>query len=169
MSSRDIPERDPLGDRFSGVILRAQGRFALALAPLAGGEVYRQGDFIVRYGVRYLGKPHLSLVPGLVVLDYGATLTGDEAWEFLLNHSTLHPRADVVGYRNDGVDDMVAVKYLDPMAPVEALVYADAEAAMPLASVSALIAAADADVAPRIREYLPQYATLAEWEAALHE
>ena len=65
---------------------------------------------IVRYGVRFLGKPHLSVVPGLVAIDYGEMLIGEEAWIFLTKRSNLYPRAEVFGYRNDGHDDMITVK-----------------------------------------------------------
>ncbi|HEX2619120.1 MAG TPA: hypothetical protein VHL11_03205, partial [Phototrophicaceae bacterium] len=70
-----IPERDPIGDPFSGVVLETHGKTLLALHPLSDTTLLHRGDFVIRYGVRYLGKPHLSLVPGLLALDYGEMLT----------------------------------------------------------------------------------------------
>ena len=159
-----LPARQPLGDRFEGYVLRTpQGRLALADAALTG-DIVARGSLIVRYAIPYLGKPHLMIVPGLVALDYGEMLTGDEAWEFLLRRSNLYPRADVVGYRNDGVDDMIAVKWLDLAQPIRVLVFADEQAAEPVAQPSALIAADTRLIAPRLLEYLPHYVTLADWE-----
>lgn len=167
-----IPERAPIGDPFTGrVLLAPTGQHLLATDTTdvpAGVQPVHQGMFVVRYGVRYLGKPHLSLVPGLLALDYGDMLTGEEAWHFLLKKSNLHPRADVVGYRNDGADEMLSVKWLDLAIPVEPLVYADASATVPLAHPVALIAPAEAlpTLPPRLLEYLPHYGSLAAWQAA---
>lgn len=163
-----IPERDPLGDPFAGLVLQYASAQALALSPISGAEVVAQGNFVVRYGVRFLGKPHLSIVPGLVALDYGDFLTSEAGWEFLLQHSNLHPRADVVGYRNDGVDDMIVVKQLDIMAPIDVLVYADAVATKPMAHPTAVIGAAEG-VPSRLLMYLTHYPTLSEWKAALND
>jgi hypothetical protein len=160
-----IPERNPIGDVFSGVVLDVEGKTSLALQPLAGANVLHSGSFVIRYGVRYLGKPHLSLVPGILALDYGEILTGEDAWDFLLKKSNLYPRADVVGYRNDGADEMLAVKWLDLALPMETLVYADTKATKPLAQPVALIAADPNGIAPRILEHLPRYASLADWLA----
>lgn len=167
MARNDIPERAPLGDVFNGVLVQFSGRFALTLTAPLEVEVVRQGEFVVRYAVRYLGKTHLSVVPGLLALDYGEILTGEAAWDFLLTKSNLHPRADVIGYRNDGLDEMIPVKKLDPVAPIEVLVYASAAESLPLASVSALLAKPEAVVHHRIREYLPSYESLIEWQAVL--
>ena len=64
----------------------------------------------MRFGIPYLGKSHLSIVPDLLVLDYGEMLVGDIAWEFLMKSSHLFPRSDVLGYRNDGADEMAGVQ-----------------------------------------------------------
>jgi hypothetical protein len=160
-----IPERQPIGDPFDGVLLSAASGHVLAAAPLAtAASVSAAGRLIVRYGLPYLGKPHLSIVPGLVALDYGDILTGEEAWDFLIHRSNLYPRADVVGYRNDGQDDMIVVKLLDLAEPVQVLVYPDDQAAQPLARVSALIAPATAAIPPRLLQYLPRYDSLEAWQ-----
>jgi|SRR5690606_362569 len=159
-----IPDRQPIADRFSGALLHINDAHLLARTPLAGTQTITAGELVVRYGVQYLGKPHLSIVPGLLALDYGEILTGEEAWEFLLHHSNLHPRADVIGYRNDGVDDMIVVKFLDLAAPVQVLVYADASATQPLARVRALIAEDTEAVPPRLLDYLPRYESLEAWQ-----
>lgn len=161
-----VPERNPIGDHFAGVVLEVAGKTLLALQPLAETTVLHSGDFVIRYGVRYLGKPHLALVPGILALDYGDMLTGEEAWDFLLKKSNLYPRADVVGYRNDGADEMLAVKWLDLALPLATLVYADAKAIKPLAQPVALIAADTTGIAPRILEHLPLYASLTDWLAS---
>ena len=156
-----IPERSPIADVFTGALLTA----------LPGADVIAQGKLIIRYAVEYLGKPHLALVPGLIALDYGDMLTGEAAWEFLLRRSNLYPRADVVGYRTDGIDDMTPVKWLDLAQPVQVWVYSDAAANTGLARVSAIIAGPDSvpDALPtRLLDYLPRYESIDDWQAA-HE
>jgi hypothetical protein len=142
-----IPERIPIGDPFTGAVITARGVSLLAQQPPESAEILYSGAMIVRYGVRYLGKPHLSVVPGLVAIDYGDIVNGDAAWEFLLHRSNLYPRAEDLA--------------LSP----ETLVYADAQATTPLARPVALIAASTEGLPPRLLEYLPRYASLQEWEA----
>ncbi|MAS33076.1 MAG: hypothetical protein CL610_03655 [Anaerolineaceae bacterium] len=161
---RAIPERRPIADHFRGTLLRADEAYLLALTPQADTETVTSGQLVVRYGIAYLGKPHLAIVPGLVALDYGDILTGEAAWEFLLHQSNLHPRADVVGYRNDGSDEMIAVKYLDLAQPIHVLVFPDTTASQPIGHVSALIAADTAGIAQRLLDYLPVFDSLEAWQ-----
>jgi hypothetical protein len=77
-----IPERQPIADPFTGMVLRLDQTHLLARTPQPGTEVVASGDLVVRYGIQYLDKPHLAIVPGLVALDYGEIITGDEAWDF---------------------------------------------------------------------------------------
>jgi len=158
-----IPDRQPITDSFSGVLVKVDDVCLLAPAELPGVQTIASGRFVIHYAVPYLGKPHLAIVPGLVALDYGEMLTGEAAWDFLLHHSNLHPRADVVGYRNDGTDDMIVVKLLDLALPVQVLVYTDASAVRPLAHVMALIAPSSDTLPTRLLEYLPRYNSLEEW------
>ncbi len=164
-----IPERQPIGDSFAGVVLQSADIHLLATEPLEDLKIVASGEFTVRYAVPYLGKPHLSIVPGLVALDYGEMLTGEDAWEFLLQRSNLHPRADVVGYRNDGTDDMIVVKLLDLAEPIQVLAYDSATATMPIAPLAALIAADTSRIPSRLTSHLPRFASLADWQSAHHE
>jgi hypothetical protein len=166
MPAPPFPERAPIGDSVTGVVIQANYQKVLALAPQEQTETILNGTFVIRYGIRYLEKPFLSIVPGLVALDYGDLLTGEDAWQFLTKRSNLHPRADVFGYRNDGQDEMIVVKRLDFAQPVDVLVYADETATKPSAQVTALIAASTSGIPQRILDYLPYYASVAEW---LHE
>lgn len=158
-------ERIPIGDQFDGHILKLDDVTLLSAEPQPPAETLESGTFVVRYGIRYLGKPHLSVVPELVALDYGDMLSGEAAWEFLFRRSNLYPRADVIGYRNDGVDEMIVVKQLDLMQPVEVLVFGDEELIVPMASPAAYIGPAEAAPA-RMLEYLPHYESLSDWRAA---
>lgn len=159
-----IPTRDPVGDRFSGVLLRYATAILLAETPLPETEIVHSGDFVLRYGVRYVDKPHLSMVPGLIVVDYGEMLTGEAMWDFITTRSNLYPRADVVGYRNDGEDDMIVLKKLDLAQPLQILAYEFSDHVQPLASVNALITSDVGTVSPRILEHLPHYTTLDDWK-----
>jgi hypothetical protein len=165
--AKPIPAREPIGDTFNGAVVQIGILQALAPTPLEGAETVISGTLTVRYGVRYLGKPHLSIVPGLVAIDYGDMLVGDEAWEFITRHSNQYPRAEVFGYRNDGKDEMMYIKNLDLVQPVEVLVYASEAATTPAARPTALIAPADVDLPPRMRQHLPRYNSLADWQDSI--
>lgn len=167
MPANSIPERNPIGDVFTGVVIQFHGKQALALAADSTVEVVANGEVVVRYAVPYLGKPY-AIVPGMLVLDYGDILTGEDAWNFLLKRSNLYPRAEVFGYRDDGRDDVVYVRALDLAQPIRVLVYADANATTPIARPSALIAGDPANIPPYLLEYLPRYATLDDWKAAVN-
>lgn len=168
MSSR-IPAREPLGDPIDALLTRVDNTHLLSKSALPQGEIVHDGTLLVRYGVTLLGKPQLSVVPGLLALDTGVFMTGEEMWHFLLNKSNLYPRADVLGYRENGEDDMVVLKALDLLHPFHILVYPDADATQPLALVDAVIAP-DADQLPeRLREYATIYATFDDWKATQTE
>jgi hypothetical protein len=165
VAKQSIPERVPVSDAWSGLALQIGTVQVLSAFPQPDTTVIASGSLIIRYGLRFLGKLHQSIVPGLVVMDYGDMLTGEEAWEFLLKHSNLHPRAEVVGYRNDGNDDMVVLKLLDMAVNPEVLVYTDAAATKPIARPTAVIAPDTNKLPPRLVDYLPHYPTLHDWEA----
>lgn len=166
---KPIPDRQAVEDVFSGVLLRLQGRTALAVEAPPGGEVVASGSFAVRYGLRFLGKLHQAIVPELVALDYGDFLVGEEAWEFLLQRSNRYPRSEVIGHRNDGSDDMVFIRTLDMAVPPMVLVYENREAVMPLTSLTALIASQTNGLPERLCQFLPVYAQLEAWQETLTE
>lgn len=154
MARVTIPERRPISDAFTGFVVEVEAEVALATEPPAGTMVRANGDFVVRYGLRMLGKPHITLVPGLVAIDYGTMLTGEEAWAFITKRSNLYPRAEVFGWRNDGREDMLTIKLLDLALRPQVLVYPDSGSTVPIASPVRLIAPDDAPLAPRLRQYL---------------
>ncbi|MCA9912823.1 MAG: hypothetical protein KC496_05725 [Anaerolineae bacterium] len=164
MPGRNIPEQQPISDSFTGAVLRFGATQLLIPTVEQGEQVVANGDLIVRYGVRFLGRSHLSLVPGLVALEYGEMLTGEEAWTFIYRRSNLHPRSDVLGYRSDGEEDMVPVKQFDLTLPPEVLVYTQDKAVLPAARPMALIADLTVNIPERILQYLPRYASIAEWQ-----
>lgn len=164
-----IPPRNPIGDVCEGVILNVDGKPLFAVTDQPKGEVRARGTFVLRYGIRYLGKPHLSIVPGLIALDYGDMLTGEDAWEFIFHRSNLYPRADVIGYRNDGADEMIPVKFLDLMDTIQLIVYADDTATQPLAQPVAVIAEPDQPLPERLRAHIPIFATIAAWQGHQHD
>lgn len=162
-----IPPRHPIADTFEGVALRANETDFVSAGVVGGAEVIAQGRFVVRYGLRILGKHWLSIVPGLVAVDYGTFLTGEEAWDFLLKRSNLYPRAEVFGYRDNGVEDQMWVRQLDIAPPPQVLLYADASATKPLAKPAAWIGAPAEALPERMRAYLPIFATVADWRDSL--
>jgi len=165
MPEQQIPDREPIGDTFTGVISQFDNFNILSPQPIEDAVQVAQGDFVIRYGIPYLGKPQYSIVPDLVVVDYGEMLVGEDAWQFLTERSNLYPRADVLGYRNDGKDEMLVVKALDFAIPFDVLAYANEDDNEPLGKLSVLIAP-NADTPERLIKYLPRYDTLADWQAS---
>ncbi|MCB9453437.1 MAG: hypothetical protein H6672_18555 [Anaerolineaceae bacterium] len=164
MPGRNIPEQQPIGDEFSGAVLQVGASQLLTRSIDLDAPVIVSGAFIIRYGVCFLGRSHLSLVPGLVALEYGEMLTGEDAWTFIFKRSNLHPRSDVLGRRSDGEADMVPVKQFDLSLPPDVLVYTSAEATLPAARPVALITDSADDIPERLLHYLPVYASIAEWQ-----
>lgn len=167
MPAPRIPERQAIYDPFTGVIVQVDDHFLLSSAAIVGHESLHAGTFVVRYGVVYLGKPQLSIVPALMALDYGAFKTGEDAWHFLLHKSNLHPRADVIGHRNDGVDAQVYVKELDLLYPFDVLVYADETTTSPLCKVDAVISQHPDDLPSRLADYVSIFDSVDTWREAL--
>lgn len=163
MPRRIIPERQPIGDAFTGTLIEGNGRYALSTIEAQDTPAVADGTLTIRYGVPYLGKSHLAIVPGLLALDYGDLLTGEEAWDFLTKRSNLHPRAEVFGYRNDGRDDMVVVKALDLAAPVQVFAYINEQVTNPIAQVNACITVDKGILPERLAQYLPHFPSIETW------
>lgn len=160
-----IPPRQPLGDAFSGFIVHRDEGDLLCAPGVDAAQPASSTPYVLRYGIRYLGKPMLSVVPGLVAIDYGTFLNGTEAWDFLIHRSNLYPRAEVFGYRNDGVDEQVFVRQLDLALTPETLVYADDAATVPRAHPLAYVGP-EVDAPPRLLAYLPHFDHLQAWQIA---
>lgn len=178
MPRNRIPKRDPVSYGFTGSLLHYtkddQDIHALMLTTQSEHtdlQLVASGKLLLRYGFRYYGKPHFSITPGIVALDYGDMLTGQEAWDFVYSKSNLHPRADIVGYRNDGLDEMIPLKTLDLAVTPAVLIYADAQATVALAEVDVFIAPEDvaqsADLPPKLLEFIPHYNTVDDFLATL--
>lgn len=167
MPAPRIPERQPIGDTFTGFVIKAENHYLLADTAIDNYETTHIGTFVVRYGVVFLGKPHLSIVPALMALDYGEFMVGESAWDFLLNKSNLYPRADILGHRNDGEDAQVFVKQLDLMYPFDILVFANETATKPLCKVDAIISKNPDALAERLSTYVNSFPTITDWQEAL--
>ena len=157
--------QQPLSERFEGEVLRLDGVLLLSSLAQAPGEVLAGGALILRYGIVCLEMPQLSIVPQLVVLEYGEQLEGEAAWDFLLHHSNLHPRAEVHGRRDDGEVDQLRVSRLDLAQQPRVLVWheSETEAAMPLARPQAVLCAEPEALPPRLQHYLPCFASPTDW------
>lgn len=156
-------QRQPIADQLTGVVTEVDGQALLSSVELSDGAAIAHGELTIRYGITYFGKPQVSIVPDLVVADYGELLIGEAAWEFLMTSAHLYPRADVCGLRNDGVDDMVAVKQLDIDYPNDVFVYRQLEDEQPFAALSALIDADSASYPERLLRHLPQFDSVTAW------
>lgn len=163
MKRKSALQRQPIVDQVTGVVTELDGQALLSSAELADGAVIARGELAIRYGITYFGKPHVSIVPDLVVADYGELLKGEAAWEFLMTSAHLYPRADVCGLRNDGVDDMVAVKQLDFDYPYDIFVYRRLEDEQPFAALAALVDADSASYPERLLSRLPRFDSVSSW------
>jgi len=135
----NLPQRLAIFDKFNGYLLQYGGHFVLSDKPLELFEIISDGKLTIRYGLQYLGKPQYCLIPDLIVADYGSGLNGEEAWDFLLHKSNLYPRADVLGYRHDGLDEMLVVKNLDLAIPPELVVFDNEDSKTALARTRFII------------------------------
>ena len=163
MPSQTIPRREPINETLMGAVSRLGDAYLLSDATLPRAEPVLAGDLVVRYGIPYLGKSHLSIVPDLLVLDYGEMLVGDIAWEFLMKSSHLFPRSDVLGYRNDGADEMLAFKQLDFDSPYHVFVYRDRDDHQPVCRLNALISADRASFPERLLTHIACFSNLDDW------
>ncbi len=163
MKRKSELQRQPIAERVSGIVTDLDGHALLSPVELPAGVVIARGELILRYGITLLGKPHMSIVPNLVVADYGELLNGEEAWDFLMTSAHLYPRADVCGFLNDGSDEMVALKHLDFDYPFDIFVYREVQDDQPLAALSALIADAPPSYPDRLLRRLPRFDSLSAW------
>ena len=165
MTGQSMPERQPIAEQISGLVTRIGDSSLLSPRKLAAGEVLAEGDLTLRYGITYLGKPHLSIVPDLVVADYGEMLVGETMWQFLMKNAHLYPRADACGLSKDGNEEMVALKQLDFDYPCDVFVYRKDTDRKPLARLSALIASDPTLFPQRMLAHLPCIDSLRAWHA----
>ena len=156
--------RQTVEDRFPGQILRVAGVTLLSSHNLSGAESLADGPLLLRYGLVCLETPQRCIVPELVVMEYGEQLSGEAAWDFLLNHSNLHPRAEVLGRRDDGLEDQLRVSRLDLAQPPRVLVWPwpTDSVSLPVANPLAAIAEETDALPDRVRQFLPVYTSLAD-------
>lgn len=157
------PQREPINELLSGTVSCFDGSYFLSSSVLPQAEIMIQGEIALRYGIPYLFNPQWTIVPDLVVLDYGDTLTGEAAWDFLMTSSHLYPRSDVLGFRNDGADEMVPLKQLDFDSPYSVFAYHGPEERQPVARLSALIGSDEGGFPGRLLQHLTCYASLDDW------
>ncbi|MEL6526818.1 MAG: hypothetical protein AAFQ07_14030 [Chloroflexota bacterium] len=167
MPAPRIPNLALIGDTIAGVVIAVDDHFLLTTEAIDGHDSVHHGTFTVRYGITYLGKPHKSLVPGLMALDYGAFKTGEEAWDFLLNKSNLYPRADVLGYDAQGEKQQVFVKELDLLYPFDVLVYGSEDEIAALCEVDAFIGVDDG-LTDRLKQNIRVFETVEKWREAIN-
>lgn len=163
MKRKSEVQRQAIAERVAGVVTELDGHALLSPSELPEGSAIARGDLIIRYGITFLGKPQMSIMPNLVVADYGELLNGEEAWDFLMTSAHLYPRADVCGLLNDGSDEMVALKQLDFDYPFDIFVYRDIKDDRPLTALSALIANAPPAYPERLLRRLPRFDSLNSW------
>ena len=158
-------QRQAVSDHLEGSVTRLDGVALLTTLTPVPGELLASGPLLLRYGIVCLETPQLCIVPELVVLEYGEQLSGEEAWDFLLHHSNLHPRAEAHGFRDDGIEDQLRVSRLDLAQAPRVLVWRhdDAADSRPCACPQVLISNDPVALPPRLRQYLPCYSSFIDW------
>ena len=156
-----IPAPELIGDTLAAGLIQGDEGLILTLGALPPGidraRVARPtGPLTVRYAIAYLQR-EAAIVPGLFVSDLGDMRVGREAWDQALEQTNLHPRADILGLRDDGQDDQVVLKNLDFGRPISVLVYATPEDRLPLGKLAAYWAASESAAVPDLlAAYLPR-------------
>ncbi|GAB4570635.1 MAG: hypothetical protein Kow0077_05210 [Anaerolineae bacterium] len=154
-----IPRPQLVGESINGALCHLpDGRVALCLAAtcMQNTRVIRPGGpLVVRYALPYLQR-ELAIIPGLFASEYGAILVGQEAWDYALKHANLHPRADLLGIRTDGVEDQVMIREIDFGRGVEVWAFADETATSPITQLDVLCCNAESALPPLLAEYLPR-------------
>ena len=163
MPSPAVPQREPINEIIRGTVSRLDDSFVLSPGPLPQAETIAAGELIVRYGIPYMGKAHLSIVPDLVVADHGEMLSGETAWAFLMQSSHLFPRSDVLGFRNDGDDEMLALKHLDFDSPYNVFAYRQPSDHHPFVKLTALVTIDRAQFPERLYRHLRCFDSLDDW------
>ncbi len=171
MAPREILPREALEEHTFGALTQLNHQVVVSHEPLGIGEPLYHGQITFRYGVRFLGKTHYSIIPELIVLDYGTMMNGVEAWEFLLNKSNMYPRAEIFGHRHDGVDDIITIRQLDLALPIVVFAFTHPVQDQPFAQLSAWIAPSNSSshisLPPYLIKYIPVFETIAQWQKTL--
>ena len=165
MTNQAMPERLPISEHVSAAVSRIAGSSLLSPDALAAGDLLAEGALCVRYGITYLGKPQLSIVPDLVVADYGEMLVGEVMWQFLMQSAHRYPRADACGLNVHGAEEMVVLKQLDFDYPYDVFVYRKDSDRAPLTRLTALIAPDRTLFPQRLLAHLPCFESLDAWRA----
>lgn len=117
-------------------------------------EAFYSGELVIRYFIPYLYESDFSLSPASVFTEYGGELMGWQAWDFMFKRYAVNPRSDVTGLRSDGVEVELFLKELDMAETVQIYAYADVHSVEPLARLTELRVTADAEIPPRLVQYL---------------
>lgn len=159
MPSR-IPSPEYISESVEGAVYDLPAATALLLgtppALLAAYTPRLQGMLTLRYGIPCLTPATDAIVPGLMVGEKGGTLTGREAWDYMLRRFQMHPRADIIGVRSNGQTAQVWLRELDFGAAIKVFVYASPQTMTPTVAVTALVIGMDANPLPELlAQYLP--------------
>ena len=165
MPRKALPHREPINEHVNGLLSLVDEACVLSASALSGAATIAEGSLCLRYGIPYFQQSDVTIVPELLVLDRGEELSGEAAWQFLMRRSHLFPRADLLGFRSDGVEEMVTLKQLDFDSPYSVLAYAAPGDDAPLAAVAALIADDASGFPERLLLNLPRFDSLEDWRA----
>ena len=145
-------------DTVTGTIWLAQGKHTLVISQsemVLKGKVIAKGNFILRYGIPYLGPQHLSLMPAVFEAESGATLEGIKAWKFMLKNYQMYPRAEVIGLRSDGDEVEAYMKELDFADYPRVYVYESPDKKVPLAQIQHVVSDRKTGIPPILKNILP--------------
>lgn len=118
------------------------------------------GMLVLRYGISLLSPNTQALIPGLFVSEKGVTLVGREAWDFIMEHFQLYPRADIVGIKAyGGAPLQVFLRELDFGAPICIIAYESVDTSLVPAQINHVVLGANIQIS-ELPELLRRYSDI---------
>ncbi|MBX3083158.1 MAG: hypothetical protein KF716_16115 [Anaerolineae bacterium] len=154
-----IPEPEYIHEIIEGSVYELPEATTLvvgqATADLASYAPRIAGTVVLRYGLSLQTPSTNAIIPGLFVSEKGVALVGREAWDFMLAHFQLYPRADVVGFRvSNGAPLQVFLRELDFGTPIRVFAYESVDISLPPAEITQV---RFGDAAAELPELLTKY------------
>lgn len=138
-----IPEPEYIHEIVEGAVYTLPEATTLVVgrptADLMSYSPLMTGTLVLRYGISMQTPAAQTIVPGLFVSEKGVALIGREAWDFMMTHFQLYPRADVVGFRvSNGAPMQVFLRELDFGTPIRIFAYESVDISLPPAVITAV-------------------------------
>ena len=154
-----IPEPEYIYEIIEGSVYELPDAITLVVgkptADLASYAPRIAGTVVLRYGISLQTPASHTIIPGLFVSERGVALVGREAWDFMLAHFQLYPRADVVGFRvSNGAPLQVFLRELDFGTPIRIFAYESVDISLPPAEITQVRIGQSAQLPELLTKYI---------------